>query len=110
MEFGYETLNPPSDGGQVLIAYMTPKQFHHACTNTLERTAADEAYERYHAPGPNRTVYQVAFANLFGTEATRVDFGREVRAPLLLVAGGKDHIFPVQTIESNYKSLATRRR
>jgi pimeloyl-ACP methyl ester carboxylesterase len=82
---------------------LTPKQFHYAFTNTLEGPAAAEMYERYHAPGPNRAVYQVAFANLFRHEVARVDFRRELRAPLLFVAGGKDNVFPAPTIEANYR-------
>jgi alpha-beta hydrolase superfamily lysophospholipase len=45
-------------------------------------------------PGPGRVLFQGAFANFNPRAATRVDFGNDDRAPLLLIAGEDDHTVP----------------
>src|SRR2546427_12747677 len=45
-------------------------------------------------PGPGRVLFQGALANFNPHAATRVDFGNDDRAPLLLIAGGADHVVP----------------
>jgi len=36
-----------------------------------------------------------------------VDLAKADRAPLLLIAGGKDHVIPPQVVEKQYKSYTT---
>ena len=45
-------------------------------------------------PGPGRVLFQAALANFNPHAATAVDFKNDDRAPLLLIAGGEDHIVP----------------
>jgi alpha-beta hydrolase superfamily lysophospholipase len=59
-------------------------------------------YERYAVPGPGRFLFQGAFANLNPHAATKVDVRKDDRAPLLLVAGGLDHVVPASTTRSNH--------
>ena len=73
---------------------LTPEQFHYAFTNTLSAQESAKAYQRYHVPGAGRVLFQGALANLNPHTVFRVDFFRDDRAPLLFVAGGKDHIVP----------------
>jgi pimeloyl-ACP methyl ester carboxylesterase len=73
---------------------LTPEQFRYAFTNTLSERESAKAYERYHVPGAGRVLFQGAFANLDPRTVFRVDFSKDDRAPLLFVAGGKDHIVP----------------
>jgi pimeloyl-ACP methyl ester carboxylesterase len=73
---------------------LTPEQFHYAFANTLPERESAKAYERYHVPGAGRVLFQGAFANLDPHTVFRVDFSKDDRAPLLFVAGGKDHIVP----------------
>ena len=73
---------------------MTAPEFHYAFTNTLDEEAAIAAYERYAAPGPGGVLFDGALANLTPGAATAVDFGNDRRAPLLLIAGGSDHVVP----------------
>ena len=70
-----------------------PEQFHYAFTNTLSDAASNAAYERYAVPGPGRVLFQGALANLNPHSPATVDFTRD-RAPLLLIAGGADHLVP----------------
>jgi pimeloyl-ACP methyl ester carboxylesterase len=72
---------------------LTPEQFHYAFTNTLSDADSNAAYERYAAPGPGRVLFQGALANFNSHTPDRVDFNKE-RAPLLLIAGGADHLVP----------------
>jgi pimeloyl-ACP methyl ester carboxylesterase len=88
----------------------TPKQFHYAFTNTLSEEESAEVYERYHIAAPGRFVWGPFLANLKpGHQETWVNFHNDERAPLLLIAGGVDHVMPASVNRSNfehYKSAA----
>jgi pimeloyl-ACP methyl ester carboxylesterase len=79
----------------------TPEQFQYAFTNTLTKEESLVAYERYHIPAPGRFIFDGALANFNPHAATKVDFDKEDRAPLLFIAGGADHIVPASVNKSN---------
>ncbi len=79
----------------------TPEQFHYAFTNTLSEAESQKAYDRYHVPAPGRFVFDGAVANFDPHAATKVDFDKEDRAPLLFIAGAKDNIVPPSLNKSN---------
>ncbi len=79
---------------------LTPRRFHHALTNTLSIQEAVALRERYYIPTPARAARQVSFAT---DEATRVVFEGRWRAPLLLIASGKDHIFPATVTRASFQ-------
>ena len=78
---------------------LTAEQFRYAFGNTLSEEESLAAYHRYAVPGPDRVLFQAGLANLTPHAATKVDFGKADRAPLLLIAGGKDHISPPAPIK-----------
>jgi alpha-beta hydrolase superfamily lysophospholipase len=81
----------------------TPEQFHYAFTNTLTEEESAKVYERYHIPAPGSWVWGGVLANFTpGHQATWVDYANDKRAPLLLIAGGDDHIMPAAVNKSNY--------
>jgi pimeloyl-ACP methyl ester carboxylesterase len=82
---------------------LTPKQFHYVFTNTLDEREAATVYARYSVPGPGRTVFQLTFANFARHAVTRVDLENDKRAPLLLIAGGKDRVFPAPVTKCNFR-------
>ena len=82
---------------------LTPKQWHYAFTNTLSEKDSKTAYARYHVPAPGRPLFQAATANIHPGGATKVNFGNDDRAPLLLVAGGADHTVPAAMVRENLK-------
>jgi len=82
---------------------LTPDQFHYAFTNTLSEEESLEVFKRYAVPGPDHVLFQAAFANFNPHAATAVDFHNDSRAPLLLIAGGKDHVSPVSVVKSNFE-------
>jgi pimeloyl-ACP methyl ester carboxylesterase len=82
----------------------TPEEFHYAFTNTLTREESDAVWERYHIPAPGRWVWDYGvIANVKpGHQETWVDYDAD-RAPLLFIAGEKDHIMPPSVNRSNAK-------
>ncbi|HWA83037.1 MAG TPA: alpha/beta hydrolase [Fimbriimonadaceae bacterium] len=83
-------------------APLTPEQFHYAFGNLLSEEESRRAYERYAVPGPDHVLFQAGLANFNPHAATAVDFSNSERAPLLLIAGGKDHISPASVVKANY--------
>jgi pimeloyl-ACP methyl ester carboxylesterase len=81
---------------------LTPAQFHRTFANTLTKLESRAAFERYVVPGPNRVLLQAAFANFTPHAATSVNFRNDTRAPLLLVAGGKDRIARPSLVKANF--------
>jgi alpha-beta hydrolase superfamily lysophospholipase len=81
---------------------LTPKQFHRAFTNSLTETESLDAFKRYIVPAPNRVLLQTAFANFTRHTATTVNFRNDTRAPLLLIAGGKDRVAPSSLVKANF--------
>ncbi|HEX8944211.1 MAG TPA: alpha/beta fold hydrolase [Gemmatimonadaceae bacterium] len=82
---------------------LTPEQFHYAFTNTLSDEEAAAVYDRYEVPGPDRVLFQAGLANFNPNAPTRVNFHNDSRAPLLLIAGGKDHISPASLTKANFE-------
>jgi pimeloyl-ACP methyl ester carboxylesterase len=84
---------------------LTRKQFHYAFTNTMSENEARAAYDRYEVPGPGRPVFQAAFANLNPRAATRVDFHKDDRPPLLVMGNDRDHTVPASVSKEAAKHL-----
>ena len=82
---------------------LTPEEFHYAFTNTLTGEESLRVYQRYAVPGPDHVLFQSAFANFNPHAGTTVNFHNDLRAPLLLISGGKDHVSPPSVVEANYR-------
>jgi pimeloyl-ACP methyl ester carboxylesterase len=81
---------------------LTPQQFHYDFANTVGDAASVAAFERYVVPAPNRILRQVALANLSSGAPSTIRFHNASRAPLLLVAGGKDRVAPSSMVKANF--------
>lgn len=81
---------------------LTLEQFHYAFTNHLSEEESAPIYQRYAVPGPNHLLFQASLANVNPHAATTVDFHNDDRAPLLLIAGGRDHIVPASVTRANF--------
>jgi pimeloyl-ACP methyl ester carboxylesterase len=82
---------------------LSPEQFHYAFANTLSEQESRAAYDRYAVPGPDHVLFQASLANFNPHAPTAVDFHNDTRAPLLLIAGGQDHIAPASVTEANFR-------
>jgi pimeloyl-ACP methyl ester carboxylesterase len=83
-------------------ALLTAQQFRRAFTNSLTESESLDTFNRYTVPAPNRVLLQTAFANFSPHSATTVNFRNDTRAPLLLVAGGKDRMVPSSIVRANF--------
>ena len=81
---------------------LSPKQFHETFANTLTEAQSRSAFTRYALPGPNRVLLQTMLANFTRHAATTVNVRNDTRAPLLLVAGGKDRVAPSSLVKANF--------
>lgn len=88
----FPVLRSPANNHRAVV--LSAEQFHYAFTNTMDRADSDEVYPRYAVPGPGRVLWQGALANFNPHTPDQVDFHNDNRAPLLLIAGGADHIVP----------------
>ena len=82
---------------------LTPKQFHRAFTNSLTETESLDAFKRYVVPAPYRVLVQTAFANFTSHTAATVNVRNDTRAPLLMIAGGKDRVTPSSIVKANFE-------
>ncbi|MGS2615900.1 alpha/beta hydrolase [Micromonospora sp. LZ34] len=96
---GFSILRNPANRHRAVP--FTPDDFHYAFGNTLSQEDSDRAWQRYAVPGAGRVLFEGAFANLDPNSAARVDTGRTDRAPLLLIAGGADHVVPPGVVRTN---------
>ena len=80
------------------------KEFHYAFTNTLTEEESHAVWERYAIPAPGNWVWAYGLIANFkpGHQETWVDYKAD-RAPLLFIAGEKDHIMPPSVNKSNAK-------
>jgi pimeloyl-ACP methyl ester carboxylesterase len=83
---------------------LTPQQFHYDFANTLAEAPSIAAFERYVVPAPNRILRQFALGNFSPDAPSTVRFHNDSRAPLLLVAGGKDRVAPSSMVNANFDS------
>ena len=85
-------------------AALTPAQFHYAFMNTSSREESFLTYQRYAVPGPDRVLLQTELANFNPFAETMVNTRRNNRAPLLLIAGSKDHLIPPRIVKANFQA------
>ena len=97
----FPILNNPAKRHQA--AGFTPEQWHYAFTNTLSEEDSRAAYDRYAIPAPGSWVWAYGLIANFkpGRQETWVDYRNPARPPLLLIAGGADHIMPPSVNRSN---------
>jgi pimeloyl-ACP methyl ester carboxylesterase len=83
---------------------LTPAEFHYAFANTASRVESDSWHAKLAIPAPGRPLFQSAAANFIprSRAATVVDYAKPDRAPLLLIAGGRDHLVPSAVVYENF--------
>ncbi len=89
---------------------ITEKDFHYAFTNNLSVAESKVVYDRYAVPVSGRMLFQGGLANFTPNATTTYNFANDKRAPLLLIAGGNDHILPPAVQRENFEKNAKRSR
>lgn len=93
--------NPLNVGKATML---TPEQFHYAFTNTLSPEKSKELYDRYAIPCANRMLFEGAFENFAPHSPARVDV-KSQRAPVLIIAGGEDHLVTPGYSKANFELI-----
>jgi alpha-beta hydrolase superfamily lysophospholipase len=101
LKSAFPVLKNPANRHRAVM--LSPEEFHYAFTNTLSEEESAEAYERYAAPGPGKTLFEAALANFNPHSPTKVHFHNDDRAPLLLIAGQVDHVVPATVVRTEAK-------
>jgi pimeloyl-ACP methyl ester carboxylesterase len=101
LKVAFPALRNPANLHRVMA--LTPEQFHYAFGNNLTEEQSRAVYDRYAVPGPDHVLFQAGLANFNPHAPTTVDFDNDTRAPLLLIAGGRDHIAPASVTKANYR-------
>jgi len=80
----------------------TAEEFHYAFANTLSAEDSNAAWQRYAIAAPGNWVWVYGLIANYkpGHQETWVDYDQD-RAPLLFIAGEKDHIMPPAVNKSN---------
>jgi pimeloyl-ACP methyl ester carboxylesterase len=85
---------------------LTPAQFNYAFTNELDPAASRKVYDELHVPAAAHILWEGALALFNPRGATRVNYRNDGRAPLLFIAGGRDHIVPPAVNRANARKYA----
>jgi pimeloyl-ACP methyl ester carboxylesterase len=85
------------------LAPLTKDQFRYRFTNTESQVDSDRIYDEQYIPGTNRAFFEAASASLSRNSPAKVAFGNPSRPPLLLIAGGVDHISPIALNKTIFK-------
>ncbi len=93
LKSNWPAISPFVDKAQPVM--LTPEQFHYAFANALSDEDSRKAYETYAVPESRRV------GNAPTTAFARIDFAA-ARPPLLMVAGGEDHIIPASLNRTNF--------
>jgi pimeloyl-ACP methyl ester carboxylesterase len=94
--------NPFNIGNATML---TPEQFHYAFTNTISEDESKALYDRYAIPCANRVLFEGAFENFVPHSAAKADVKSD-RPPILLIAGGADHLVTPGYTMSNYHLIS----
>jgi pimeloyl-ACP methyl ester carboxylesterase len=82
---------------------LTAGQFRFAFGNAISEEESHELFDRWTIPAPGKPLFEAAAANFNPHSPAKVDTANEMRGPLLLMAGGKDHTVPESVTRATLK-------
>lgn len=84
---------------------LTPEQFRYAFANTLSPDESHAYYDRLAVPCANRILFEGAFENFAPHSPAHIDASAD-RPPVLLIAGGEDHLVTADYVRDNVALIA----
>jgi len=82
---------------------LTAGQFRYAFGNAVPEDESDTLFARWAIPAPGKPLFEAAAANLDPHSPAKVDTANEMRGPLLLIMGGRDHTVPESVTRATLK-------
>ncbi|MEV6635964.1 alpha/beta hydrolase [Actinoplanes sp. NPDC051470] len=82
---------------------LTAEQFRYAFGNAITEQESAELFERWAIPAPGKPLFEAAAANFDPHSPAKVDTANELRGPLLLMMGGRDHTVPESVTRATLK-------
>lgn len=82
---------------------LTAEQFRFAFGNAISEEESLALFERWAVPAPGKPLFEAAAANFNPHSPAKVDTANELRGPLLLMSGGKDHTVPEAVTRATLK-------
>ncbi|GAA3208509.1 alpha/beta hydrolase [Dactylosporangium siamense] len=82
---------------------LTAEQFRFAFGNAVTEQESQELFDRWAVPAPGKPLFEAAAANFDPHSPAKVDTANELRGPLLLVTGGRDHTVPESVTRATLK-------
>ena len=81
----------------------TVEQFRYAFANAVSDEESLQLFERWSIPAPGKPLFEAALANFDPHSPAKVDTANEMRGPLLLITGGRDHTVPEAVTRATLK-------
>lgn len=88
------------------VVSLSPSQFNYAFTNELGPAESKKVYDEQAVPGPARILWDGALSLVNPKAQSKVNYRNGHRAPLLFIAGGKDHLVPPAINKANVRKYA----
>ncbi|WP_250037110.1 alpha/beta hydrolase [Paractinoplanes maris] len=82
---------------------LTAEQFRYGFGNAVTEQESTVLYEQWAIPSPGKPLFEAAAANFDPHSPAKVDTGNEMRGPLLLIMGGRDHTVPESITRATLK-------
>jgi pimeloyl-ACP methyl ester carboxylesterase len=82
---------------------LTAEQFRYAFGNAVTPEESEELFARWAIPAPGKPLFEAAAANFDPHSPAKVDTANEMRGPLLLMMGGRDHTVPEAVTRATLK-------
>jgi pimeloyl-ACP methyl ester carboxylesterase len=82
---------------------LTGEQFRYSFGNAVSEEESQALFDRWSIPAPGKPLFEAAAANFNPHSPAKVDTANEVRGPLLLITGGKDHTVPESVTRATLK-------
>ena len=82
---------------------LTAEQFRYAFGNAVSEEESQALFDRWAVPAPGKPLFEAAAANFNPHSPAKVDTANDLRGPLLLITGGKDHTVPESVTRATLK-------